>query len=49
MGSLYLTCCLSLERFLAIIHPFWKHRLSLHFRHYALPASLFVVVFKVPR
>jgi len=49
MGSLYMTVCVSVERYITLAHPYWRGRWELSFWHFFLPIIFGVLVFKTPK
>ena len=48
-GSIYITICMSVERYLTVCHPFFKFYHNWRMDKFIVPASMFSLLFNIPK
>jgi len=49
VGSIFSTLALSVERYLAVVHPFTVYRQKFSSRHFVVPVVVYSIVFNLPK
>lgn len=48
-GSIYFTMAITVERYLTVCHPFYKHSHNWPSRYYIIPITIFCLIYNFPR